>query len=87
MLVYKIFLKVCTLLGHLSVRRQLFWPIALTHDFCYRVEAGCLTLTATRQRSCGVVEEMARRLSMATRRELKDAIRERYQEAAERPER
>ena len=30
---------------------------------------------------------MARQLSMATRRELKDAIRERYQEAAGRPER
>jgi hypothetical protein len=34
-----------------------------------------------------VVEEMARQLSMATRRELKDAIRERYQGAAGRPER
>ena len=29
-----------------------------------------------------MVEEMARQLSMATRRELKDAIRERYQGAA-----
>jgi hypothetical protein len=27
----------------LTVQRQLFLPIALTHDFCYRVEAGCLT--------------------------------------------
>jgi hypothetical protein len=25
------------------VQRQLFLPIALTHDFCYRGEAGCLT--------------------------------------------
>jgi hypothetical protein len=34
-----------------------------------------------------VVEEMARQLSMATRRELKDAIRERYQTATNRRER
>jgi hypothetical protein len=26
-----------------AVRRQLFWPIALTHDFWYRVDTGCLT--------------------------------------------
>ena len=31
-----------------------------------------------------MVEEMARQLSMATRRELKDAIRERYQAATRR---
>lgn len=59
---------------------------ALSHDFCYRVGAICLTYTATRQHSCGVVE-MAEQLSMATRRELKDAIRERYQAAANRRER
>ena len=35
----------------------------------------------------GVVEEMVRQLSMATRRELKDAIRERYQAAANQRER
>jgi hypothetical protein len=34
-----------------------------------------------------VVEEMVRQLSMATRRELKDAIRERYQAATRRWER
>jgi len=33
------------------------------------------------------VEEMARQLSMATRRELKDAIRQRYQESSDRRER
>jgi transposase InsO family protein len=27
----------------LAVRRQRFLPIALTHDFCYRVDTGCLT--------------------------------------------
>src|SRR5579875_2707950 len=42
----------------------------------------------TRQRNgCGVAEEMARRLSMATRRELKDAIRQRYQGSSDRRER
>jgi hypothetical protein len=34
-----------------------------------------------------VVGKMARQLSMATRRELKDAIRERYQAAGERRQR
>ena len=34
-----------------------------------------------------MVEEMARQLSMATRRELKDAIGERYQTATRRRER
>ena len=34
-----------------------------------------------------MVEEMVRQLSMATRRELKDAIRERYQAATKRWER
>jgi hypothetical protein len=24
-------------------QRQLVLPIALTHDFCYRVDTGCLT--------------------------------------------
>jgi hypothetical protein len=27
----------------ISAQRQLFLPFALTHDFCYRVGAGCLT--------------------------------------------
>src|SRR5713101_9156568 len=29
--------------GGLSAQRQLFLPVALTHDFCYRVDTGCLT--------------------------------------------
>ena len=62
--------------------------MALTHDFCYRVGGGCLKYTATRQpNGCRVVEEMARQLSMATRRELKNAIRQRSQESRKRRER